>query len=74
MNLGTPAVSSPVVPENPPFLVSAHVDSVFSSDVRHVLEVGSDHITGPGIDNSIGLAAVVALPKLLDFLNIRIQR
>ncbi|MEC8420289.1 MAG: M28 family peptidase [Verrucomicrobiota bacterium] len=55
-------------------LVSAHVDSVFSSDVRHVLEVGSDHITGPGIaDNSIGLAAVVALPKLLDFLNIRFK-
>lgn len=52
-------------------LVSAHADSVFSADVRHVLEVGSDHITGPGIaDNSIGLAAVVALPKLLDFLNI----
>ena len=52
-------------------LVTAHADSVFSAETRHVLEVGSDHITGPGIaDNSIGLAAVVALPKLLDHLNI----
>ena len=55
-------------------LVTAHADSVFSGDVRHVLEVGSDHITGPGIaDNSIGLAAVVALPKLIDLLNIRFK-
>ena len=42
----------------------AHADSVFSADTRHVLEVGSDFITGPGIaDNAIGLAAVVALPN-----------
>ena len=55
-------------------LVTAHADSVFSAETRHVLEVGSDHITGPGIaDNSIGLAAVVALPKLLDHLNIRFK-
>lgn len=53
-------------------LVTAHADSVFSAETRHVLEVGSNHITGPGIaDNSIGLAAVVALPRLLDHLNIR---
>ncbi|OUU41633.1 MAG: hypothetical protein CBC16_04850 [Verrucomicrobia bacterium TMED56] len=55
-------------------LVMAHADSVFSSETRHVLEVGSDHITGPGIaDNAIGLAAVVALPKLLEHLNIRFK-
>ena len=55
-------------------LVTAHADSVFSAETRHVLEVGSDHITGPGIaDNSIGLAAVVALPKLLDHLDIRFK-
>ena len=46
---------------NSTILVMAHADSVFSADTRHVLEVGSDFITGPGIaDNAIGLAAVVA--------------
>ena len=56
-------------------LVMAHADSVFNSDVRHVLEVGSEHITGPGIaDNAIGLATVVALPKLLDQLNIKLKQ
>ena len=55
-------------------LVTAHADCVFSAETRHVLEVGSDHITGPGIaDNSIGLAAVVALPKLLEHLNIKLK-
>ena len=55
-------------------LVSAHADSVFSAETRHVLNVGSDSITGPGIaDNAIGLAAVVGLPKLLDHLGIRLK-
>ena len=55
-------------------LVTAHADSVFSAEIQHVLEVGSDHIMGPGIaDNSIGLAAVVALPKLLEHLNIKFK-
>ena len=59
---------------NSAILVMAHVDCVFSAETRHVLEVGSDHITGPGIaDNSIGLAAVVALPKLLDHLGIQLK-
>jgi tripeptide aminopeptidase len=55
-------------------LVSAHADSVFSAETRHVLNVGSDSITGPGIaDNAIGLAAVVGLPKLLDHLDVRLK-
>jgi len=55
-------------------LVSAHADSVFSAETRHVLNVGSDSITGPGIaDNAIGLAAVVGLPKLLDHLGVRLK-
>ena len=59
---------------NSTILVMAHADSVFSADTRHVLEVGSDFITGPGIaDNAIGLAAVVALPKLLNHLNIKFK-
>ena len=40
----------------------------------HVINVGSDHITGPGIaDNAIGMAAVVGLPKLLDRLGIKLK-
>ena len=59
---------------NSTILIMAHADSVFSADTRHVLEVGSDYITGPGIaDNAIGLASVVTLPKLLSHLNIELK-
>jgi acetylornithine deacetylase/succinyl-diaminopimelate desuccinylase-like protein len=52
----------------------AHVDSVFDGNTQHVLNVGPDSITGPGIaDNAIGLAAVVALPKLLKLLGIQLK-
>ena len=55
-------------------LVMAHADSVFGSDVRHVLNVGSEQIIGPGIaDNAIGMAAVVGLPKLLEKLGIQLK-
>ena len=55
-------------------LVMAHVDSVFDGNTQHVLNVGPDSITGPGIaDNAIGLAAVVVLPKLLKLLGIRLK-
>ena len=55
-------------------LVMAHADSVFGNEVRHVLNVESDSITGPGIaDNAIGMAAIVGLPKLLKNLDIRLQ-
>ncbi|MBT6392622.1 MAG: M28 family peptidase, partial [Nitrosomonadales bacterium] len=55
-------------------LVMAHADSVFDANTRHVLNVGPDTITGPGIsDNAIGLATVVALPKLLEMLGIKFK-
>ena len=55
-------------------LVMAHADSVFSADTPHVLNVGPDSITGPGIaDNAIGLAAVVGLPRLLEHLGVRLK-
>ncbi len=55
-------------------LVTAHADSVFSTDTPHVLNVGPDSITGPGIaDNAIGLAAVVGLPRLLAHLGVRLK-
>ena len=55
-------------------LVAAHADSVFSAETPHVLNVGPDSITGPGIaDNAIGLAAVVGLPRLLDHLGVQLK-
>ena len=55
-------------------LVMAHADSVFSREVRHEIQVGSGHMRGPGIaDNALGLAAMIALPRLLDDLGIRLR-
>ena len=55
-------------------LVMAHADSVFSREVRHEIQVGSGHMCGPGIaDNALGLAAMIALPRLLDNLGIRLR-
>ena len=55
-------------------LVMAHADSVFDANTQHVLNVGPDSITGPGIaDNAIGLATVVTLPKLLQVLGITLK-
>ena len=55
-------------------LIMAHADSVFSPDVRHEIQVGSDHMTGPGIaDNALGLAAMIALPRLLKELGIQLR-
>ena len=55
-------------------LIMAHADSVFDTNTQHVMNVGPDEIKGPGIaDNAIGLATVVALPKLLKTLNIEFR-
>ena len=55
-------------------LVMAHADSVFDLNTPHVLNVGSDRITGPSIaDNAIGMATAVALPKLLELLDVKLK-
>ncbi len=55
-------------------LIMAHADSVFSPEVRHEIQVGSDSLTGPGIaDNALGLAAMISLPRLLQELNIQLN-
>ncbi|MEK9773254.1 MAG: M20/M25/M40 family metallo-hydrolase [Opitutae bacterium] len=55
-------------------LVMAHADSVFSPEVRHEIQVGSDSMTGPGIaDNALGLAAMISLPRILQDLNIQLS-
>ena len=55
-------------------LVMAHADSVFSPEVRHEIQVGSDSMTGPGIaDNALGLAAMISLPRILKDLGIQLR-
>ena len=52
-------------------LVVAHVDTVFPATVDHTVTVGKDSLTGPGIaDNSLGLAVVASLPKILEKLGL----
>ncbi|MGB0409194.1 MAG: peptidase dimerization domain-containing protein [Opitutales bacterium] len=53
-------------------LVCAHADTVFNHKVDHAMSVTADNLMGPGIgDNSLGLAAIVTLPKILQRLDIR---
>ena len=53
-------------------LVVAHMDTVFSAKVDHTVTLEPEVITGAGIgDNSLGVAAVVTLPVLLDRLGIQ---
>ncbi len=55
-------------------LIMAHADCVFSPEIRHEIQVGSDFMTGPGIaDNALGLATVISLPRLLEELNIQLK-
>ena len=55
-------------------LIMAHADCVFSPEVRHEIQVGSDSMTGPGIaDNALGLAAMISLPRLLKELGIELR-
>jgi len=55
-------------------LIMAHADCVFSPEVRHEIQVGSDSMTGPGIaDNALGLAAMISLPRMLRELDIHLR-
>lgn len=54
-------------------LVGAHLDTPFPRSVDHAVQVTPDSIIGPGImDNSLGLAAVVTLPTILEQLEIEL--
>ena len=55
-------------------LVNAHADTIFSAKTDHTMQISSDSITGPGVaDNSLGLAALVTLPYILEDLNIELK-
>jgi len=53
-------------------LLSAHADTVFSSNIDHTMKVETENLVGPGIaDNSLGLAVVATLPMLLEKLDLK---
>jgi di/tripeptidase len=55
-------------------LVVAHVDTVHPSNVDHTITLRPQSAIGPGVgDNALGVAVVVALPTLLELLNIELQ-
>lgn len=49
-----------------PLLIAAHLDTVFPLDTPLTIERGADRLAGPGAgDNSVAVASVIALAKLL---------
>lgn len=56
-------------------LLNAHADTIFSVNTDHTMQVSSDSIIGPGVaDNSLGLAALVTLPYILEDLEIDLEK
>ena len=55
--------------EAPAVLVAAHLDTVFPASTRLDVRRDGDRLHGPGIgDNSLGVAALLVLPRLLQAL------
>lgn len=55
-------------------LAVAHLDTIFPSTLDHTVKVEADRVIGPGVaDNSLGLAAVATLPRILSILDIELQ-
>lgn len=55
-------------------LLVAHLDTVFPKEVDHTVTVEPDRFRAPGIaDNSLGVAALISLPQILDALEIQLD-
>jgi tripeptide aminopeptidase len=55
-------------------LVVAHTDTVFSEELDHTITVQPDKVIGPAVgDNSLGVAVVASLPKILEHLDIQLR-
>jgi len=55
-------------------LIAAHVDKIWEECIDHTITVSETKLTGPGIvDNALGVAALTALPNLLEILNIKLD-
>ena len=62
-------------PQLPPVIVSAHTDTVFGKDVDLTIRREKSKIYGPGIgDNSMGVAALIWLAKVLKKADIKPTR
>jgi tripeptide aminopeptidase len=70
--IGDTVARIPGVNPGPPLLLAAHIDTVFPLDTPLRIERTDDRVAGPGIgDNSLGIASVLALPRLLDELGVQ---
>jgi tripeptide aminopeptidase len=59
--------------DHPPLVVSAHLDTVFPPETDLFLTQSAETLAGPGIgDNSLGLASLLALARLLRQRSIRL--
>lgn len=59
-------------PARPGLLISAHTDTVFGPDTTLTLARDGDRVCGPGLgDNSLGVAALLALADALEQVNFR---
>jgi len=55
-------------------LVVAHMDTVFPESVNHTIAVRPDRMIGPAVgDNSLGVATIVSLPRILELLDLRLR-
>ncbi len=55
-------------------VIVAHADTVFGSKVDHTIHIQPEKVRGPGVaDNSLGLAALAALPTFLNQLDIKLN-
>ena len=56
---------------NRKILVSAHMDTLFDSNVDHNVTITTDRATGTGIaDNAMGLTVLLSLPDILERLDL----
>lgn len=56
----------------PPFILSAHLDTVFPPDVETRVRRAGDRLIGPGVsDNARGLAALVTIARVMQEAELR---
>lgn len=72
---GNVTVIRPGVNRSGALLLAAHTDTVFSRETNHTVTAEAGRLRGPGIgDNSLAVAALLTLPRLLDAAGLRTTR
>ncbi len=55
-------------------LIVAHLDTIIEKTIDHHVTLQTNRIIGPGVaDNGLGLAAMTALPAILEFLDLKLD-